>query len=146
MGVVTVPRPRALPTAVSRGRGGAVEAVVVTGLTLGVLVVTALPYLYGYLVAGADRVFMCIVMNVPDTAQYFSWARESQHALLIENKLTPEHGDAVYFNLFWLVVGRLAAMLGLGIAETTQVVRPLAGAVYIGAIYWFVGLVTRTRL
>jgi hypothetical protein len=150
VGVVAIPRPQAEPTSVTRPvsheRAGAVEVLAVAGLTLLVLGITALPYLYGYLIAGADRVFMGIVMNVPDTAQYFSWARESQHSILIENKLTPEHGAAVFFNLFWLVVGRLAATLGLGIAETTQLVRPLAGAVYIGAIYWFVGLVTRTRL
>jgi hypothetical protein len=108
--------------------------------------VTTLPYLYGYLVAGVDRVFMGIVMNVPDTAQYFSWARESQRAILIENKLTPESGDAVYFNLFWLVIGRLASWFSLSISVTTQIARLVVGAAYIVAIYWFLRLVTRSTL
>lgn len=116
-----------------------------SALTVLVLLLTEVPYLYGYLSAPPDRRFMGILMNVPDTAQYLSWARESSKAILIENKLTSEPGAAVYFNLFWLVVGRLAGGLNLGFAEAAQVVRPVAGAAYVAAIYWIVGLFARDR-
>jgi hypothetical protein len=115
-------------------------------LGLALVTLTGLPYLYGYLVAGPERQFMGIVLNVPDTAQYFSWAREFGHAVLIENKLTPESGAAVYFNLFWWCIGRLSVASGIGIAETTQLVRPLVGTAYALAIYWVLGLVTHNRL
>jgi hypothetical protein len=121
------------------------DSVLVGGLALALVGVTALPYLFGYAVAGADHQFMGIVLNVPDTAQYYSWARESMNAVFIENKLTPERGPAVFFNLFWWSIGRLAALTHLGIAETTQLARPVVGLFYIAAIYWVIGLAAPDR-
>ncbi len=113
-------------------------ALLVFGLV--VLGLTAVPYQLAERTAPAGTHFMGIVMNVPDTAQYFSWARESRSAVLVENKLTPESGTPVYFNLFWLGVGRVAAAAGLEIPEAAQLVRLIAGALYLSAMYWFVGL------
>ena len=53
---------------------------------IGLLAITSVPYLYGYLTAPADQWFSGVIYNVHDTAQYFSWMRESGHALFIENK------------------------------------------------------------
>ena len=94
------------------------DRLVLIALVAIVLLVTGLPDLIARVSAPPDRVFMGIVLNVPDTAQYLSWARESSRAVLIENRLTPERGEPVFFNLFWLGVGRLAAGLGLGLTET----------------------------
>jgi hypothetical protein len=135
---------RARPVGVRIARAD--DRLVLIALVAVVLLVTALPDLIARLSAPPDRVFMGIVLNVPDTAQYLSWARESSRAVLIENRLTPERGEPVFFNLFWLGVGRLAAGLGLGLAETLQLVRPLAGAGYLLATYWLAGLLTRDRL
>jgi hypothetical protein len=121
------------------------DYLLVGGLALALVSVTALPYLFAYAVAGSDHQFMGIVLNVPDTAQYYSWARESMHSVFIENKLTPERGAAVFFNLFWWCIGRLAAVTHLGIAETTQLIRPLVGMLYISAIYWVIGLAAHDR-
>ena len=46
----------------------------------------------------------------------------------------------MFFNLFWLAVGRMSALLALGIPEVTQLVRLLSGSLYLAAIYWFTGL------
>jgi hypothetical protein len=125
---------------------GGKDLVIFAALLVVVLAITAAPFLFGHLSAPPDKQFMGIVLNVPDTAQYNSWAREFQTAVFIENKLTSEPGDAVFFNLFWFGVGRVSASTGLGIPEASQLVRLLAGAVYLGAIFWFVGLVSRSRL
>ena len=119
----------------------------ILGVTLGAIALaTSLPYAFAYSSAPPDKQFMGILLNVPDTAQYLSWARESGNQVLIESKLTPEPGDTVFFNLYWLLVGRLAVALGLSPAEALQTVRPLAGGLYLAAIYWFVGLVVEDRL
>jgi hypothetical protein len=89
---------------------------------------------------------MGILLNVPDTAQYLSWARESEHAIFIQNKLTAEPGDPVYFNLFWFVVGRLAVATGQPLAAMTQVARLFAGLVLLASLYWFVTLVEKRPL
>jgi hypothetical protein len=120
--------------------GSLSEGIVFTVVTAAILAVTSLPYTFAYLSAPSDRVFAGIMLNVPDTAQYLSWAREFSHSLLIENKLTPEAGGALFFNLFWLVVGRLAVGLDVDLAQMLQITRPLAGAFYLGVTYWVVGL------
>jgi hypothetical protein len=106
----------------------------------GVLLVTAFPFLYAYLSEPADKRFMGILLNVPDYSQYLSWSREFGKSLLIDNMLTPERGPTVFFNLFFLMVGRLGSLLGLGSAEALQFMRPIAGAVYLAAIYWYIRL------
>ncbi len=108
---------------------------------IAILVVTEVPYVYAYRSAPPDRQFMGILLNVPDTAQYLSWAREASRSIFIENKLTPEPGSAVYFNLFWFAVGRLTVITRLDAVDVLALVRPVAGAFYLVAIYWFVGLV-----
>jgi hypothetical protein len=121
------------------------DYIVVGGIALTLVSLTATPYLFGYAIANTNHQFMGIVLNVPDTAQYYSWARESMRGVFIENKLTPERGAAVYFNLFWWCIGRLAALTHIGIAETTQLVRPIVGALYVAAIYWVIALAARDR-
>ena len=121
------------------------DKVILASVVAVVLAVTGLPAVYGWLSAPPGSQFMGIVFNVPDTAQYLSWARESMHAVLIDNKLTSEHGPAVYFNLFWFLVGRFAVIVGASLSVATQIARLVAGVVYILAIYWFAGLVLADR-
>jgi hypothetical protein len=110
---------------------------VVTGV---ILLITTLPYALAYWSTPPGWQFMGILLNVPDTSQYLSWARESSQSFLIENKLTSEHGVAVYYNLFFFGVGQLASLLHIRYAEALQITRLAAGAVYLTAIYWFTGL------
>jgi hypothetical protein len=114
------------------------------GLSVGLLLLTVIPYLFGYWSSPPDRRFMGILINVPDTAQYFSWARESAQAVLIDNKLTPEVGTPVYFNLFWFVVGRLGIVLGPESAR--ELARIVAGLAYLTAIYVLARLFLATPL
>ena len=92
-------------------------------LALGIgalLLLTSLPYLYGSLSSPAERHFMGIVLDVPDTAQYFSWLRAHQQALLVSNWMTPEPNQPAFFNLLWFALGRLALWIGMGFAESFQ--------------------------
>jgi len=104
---------------------------------IGLLAITSVPYLYGYLTAPADQWFSGVIYNVHDTAQYFSWMRESGHALFIENKLTAEPNRPIYLNLHWWIPGRLAAILGLSLPQAYQVFRLVALPLSVVAIYAF---------
>lgn len=97
-------------------------------LVCALLLLTAIPYTLAYRGTPDGWHFMGILLNVPDNAQYLSWARESSQSLLIEDKLTSEPGRAVYYNLFLLAVGHLANVLHSGYAEALQVVRPIGHA------------------
>lgn len=106
-------------------------------VTLGLLLVTSLPSIYGYVSTPDDKWFPGIVYNVHDTAQYFSWMRESGERLFIENKLTSEENNPIFLNLHWWIPGRLAALTGLSLSQIYQLYRLLAIPFLTLAIYAF---------
>ena len=114
-----------------------VEIKFLCAVGIGLLIVTSVPYLYGYLTAPADQWFSGVIYNVHDTAQYFSWMRESGHALFIENKLTAEPNRPIYLNLHWWIPGRLAAILGLSLSQAYQIFRLVALPLLMVAVYAF---------
>jgi hypothetical protein len=103
-----------------------------------VLLLTSVPYLYGYLSAPADKQFMGLMLDVPDHGQYLSWFREFQSALLVSNKLTPEPNEPVFFNLLWWMLAQIARFTGLGYATLYQGFRWVAGATVLWALYHFI--------
>lgn len=116
--------------------------VVVSVLLMGV---TSIPYLYGFWTTPQDQVFSGIVYNVHDTAQYLSWMREAQNAVFIENRLTSEPNPAIFFNLHWWLPGRLAGWLGLSSMQIYHLYRLAAIPFCVAVIYWLAGLVLSNR-
>jgi hypothetical protein len=84
-------------------------------IVLLVLVLTSVPYLFGWLTAPPEKQFMGIMLDVPDHGQYFSWMRELTTAHLSANKLTPEPNQPIFFNLLWWGLGRLGNLVGGGV-------------------------------
>lgn len=106
-------------------------------VVLFVLVLTSLPYLFGWLTAPPEKQFMGIMLDVPDHGQYFSWMRELTYAHLSANKLTPEPNQPIFFNLLWWGLGRMGHLLGVGYAEMFQVLRVVATALFLPLVYLF---------
>jgi hypothetical protein len=132
--------PRAATRSISR------RDYVALALALGaLLLLTSLPYLYGSLSSTAERHFMGIVLDVPDTAQYFAWLRAHQQAVVVSNWMTPEPNQPAFFNLLWFGLGHLALWTGMGLAETFQLLRILAGAAFGFALFWLYGLLAEDR-
>ncbi|HEU5088043.1 MAG TPA: hypothetical protein VFT99_11375, partial [Roseiflexaceae bacterium] len=86
------------------------ERLLLLALGFVVLIASSLPYAYAYLTQPPDRVFSGIVFNVPDNAQYLSWARDHRTGLLVSNRMTPEPNPPLLFNLLWLVVAQLSVL------------------------------------
>lgn len=95
-----------------------------------VLVFTTLPYLFGYLRTPSTKTFMGIMLDVPDTTQYWAWMREMGHAWVISNPLTSEPNDPVFFNLLWGFLGHFQSFTGLDQVWVYQLFR-------VGAILFF---------
>ncbi len=110
----------------------------VAWFTLGMLIVTTLPYIFGYLSCPADRVFMGIAYGVSDTAQYFAWMRGFRDSFIIDNHLTPEPNAQVFINPQWWLLAQLERILGLTHPQALQVLRLLAMAAFAIVVYWFV--------
>jgi len=102
---------------------------------LALLILTTIPYLFGYLTTPPDKVFMGIMINIPDHMQYFSWMRELTTAHLSANKLTPEPNQPVFFNLLWWMMGRFGNLVGLGYAGMFQVLRYVSGVLFFLMVY-----------
>jgi len=112
-----------------------------TIVTVAVLGITSLPYVYAFLSEPPDRQFMGILLNVPDYGQYLSWFREFKYSILIENKLTPEPNNPVFFNLLWWTLAKISLISGMSFNATHQVFRIVAGAMCLGALYTFLLMV-----
>jgi hypothetical protein len=107
----------------------------VSAVTLIVLALTSLPYLFGYLSSPPDKQFMGLMLDIPDHGGYLSWWRGFQSAPLVSNKLTPEPNDPLFFNLLWWVLAQVSVVTGLGYAPVYQAFRWLAGASFLWAVY-----------
>lgn len=121
------------------------EWLFVGAFILFILAITALPYLFAYRTAPADRQFMGVMVNIPDHFQYFSWMRESRTQVLVPNQMTPEDSLPLLFNFLWWTLGRLEALTGLDYAALYQITRWLAGAFVLAATYFFCGVVFQNR-
>jgi hypothetical protein len=113
----------------------------VWAMAIFVLILTSLPYLYGYLTTPVGKQYMGIMIDVPDHTQYFSWMREQSQHLLISNKLTPEPNKPIFFNLLWWILGQPMRWWGLNYAVMFQALRVIATLAFLPAAYricaWF---------
>ena len=100
-----------------------------------VLVLTSLPYLYGFLSTPADKQYMGLMLDVPDHGQYLSWWRGFQGSPLISNRLTPEPNEPLFFNLLWWSLAQVSRWTGLGYAPVYQILRWIAGGTFLWAVY-----------
>ena len=122
------------------------EWLFVWGTIAFVLALTALPYWYGYASTPPDKVFMGIMLDVPDHLQYFSWMRELTHAHLAANKLTPEPNAPVFFNLLWWGLGRFGSLVGWDYAQSYQFLRVTATVLFLLLVYRMCRLLLPNRL
>lgn len=119
----------------NRQRISAGEWRLVWGVAIVVLLVTSLPYLYGYLSAPPEKQFMGLMLDVPDHGQYFSWWRAFQSSWLVSNNLTPEPNKPVFFNLLWWALAQVSRWTGWGYAPLFQVLRWVTGGSFLWAVY-----------
>lgn len=109
----------------------------VIGIISFLLVVTSVPYVYGYLSAPPDKQFMGIMLDVPDHVQYFSWMRELSESNLASNKLTSESNQPVFFNLLWWGLGRLGKIFGWEYPIPYQIMRVTGTLLFLLLTYLF---------
>lgn len=109
------------------------------------LVVTSLPFLYGFLRTPADRVYTGLMFDVPDHAQYWSWVTASREALFIPNTMTPEPNAASFLNPAMWMLAKVQLLFGLSFAALFQWWR-IAAALVIGpALAVATSRLSRTR-
>ena len=140
MGLMTSVRQKSKQFTIKGALVKAKERRFVIVVTIFVLVVTSLPYVYGYISAPPDRQFMGLVYNVPDHAQYFTWYRDFQTNSLIPNRMTPESTVPLFFNLLWWVLARIGFYTGLSYIQVFLIFRLVAATAFLFMLYYFCSL------
>ncbi len=121
------------------------DAHFVGGVILVVLILTALPYFFGYWSSPANKQFMGIMYDVHDTTQYLSWMRESGSRLFIENKLTSEPNSPIFLNIQWWLLGRLARYTGMSLFQVYHLFRGLTIIIFPTVCYTFFSFYFKDR-
>lgn len=112
------------------------------------LSLSALPFLYGYLVTPPGKEFTWITShpNRVDINIYLSWIRQvANGGILIEEMYTPEPVPKLYFNPLFLFMGWMAFLSGLGAPITFHLSRLLFGFLLFLVIYKFVSYFVLNR-
>ncbi len=110
-----------------------------------VILVTGLPYLYGFAAAGPDRVFTGLMYDVPDHAQYWSWVTASRESLFISNTMTPEANPPIFTNPMMWALAQVQRAFGLSFPALFQVWRFAAVFSLVAALWWFVSVMVPER-
>jgi hypothetical protein len=125
------------PKAAKAGIIGCSEFKFLIFFTLALCAVTSLPYLAGHLVSFPGTVFTDVIVHSFDTNNYLAYANQAASgSWLFRNPMTAEPHRAVFFNLEWLAIGKLAFLLHLRLAAATNVIRLLSVALICIGVYW----------
>jgi predicted membrane channel-forming protein YqfA (hemolysin III family) len=98
---------------------------------LATLLVSSVPYMFGFLATPPDRVYLGLMFDAPDHAQYWSWVTASRDGLFIPNTMTPEPNAANFLNPIMWALAKLQAIFNLSFAALFQWWR-LAAAIVMG--------------
>ncbi len=105
--------------------------------TLSLCVVTTLPYVAGHVVSFPGTVFTDVLGHSLDTNNYLAYARQAASGRwLFRNPMTAEPHSEVFFNIEWLVIGKLSSLLHVPLAFAMNIVRLLCLVLMCFGVYW----------
>jgi hypothetical protein len=118
-------------------------------LSLGLALLTLLPYAWAAAVAGPDRVFAGFLLNPLDGATYLAKIRQGwQGDWLFTLPFTADPGPGSFLFIYYLLIGHLARLLDLPLLIAFHGVRVVAGFVSLITLWHFAGAIStdpRTR-
>ena len=107
-------------------------------LALLVLALTTVPYLAGWATSSPEHVFGGLIMTVNDGQSHLSKMQQGYQGAWQYNILfTPEAHKPAFTNLFYLALGHLARVSGLGVMTTYHVMRLICGLFLLLSSYLF---------
>lgn len=114
------------------------ERRLVWGLGLAALLLTCLPYALAYAIVPPQARFVGTAYNIDDYCNYLSWVRQTMDGrFFFHNQFTTAPQHDLEFNLFFWVLGRVAASLHLSPQAALQMARIGGGAALLSVVYKF---------
>ena len=119
-------------------------------VSLCVMVITTIPYVYGYSLQGSQPSrawYSGFAYNISDSSVYLSWIRQASDGHFFQrNFFTTEAQHGSQFNIFFLSLGLLVRITGLPPQVIYHVTRFALGLALLWSVWWLLGLlVTNPR-
>lgn len=113
-------------------------------VSLGIVFLASIPYLFGYAIVPPGHSFIGLTYNVDDALVYLSWMRQAADGeFFTRNLFTSESQTGHGFNLLFYVLGRFAGVTHLPLIAVFHAARVFFGVGLLVLIYAFAGLLTR---
>jgi len=128
---------RSLPA--TPGPGGRRVPRLVFALAAALSILTLLPYVYAHLSAPSGQTFMGFFFLGDDANTYLAKMREGwEGGWAWSNRYTTETSPSVYFFLWWIALGQLAALLHLPLLVMFHAVRVVGAFLLLYASWIFI--------
>ena len=115
--------------------------------TLAVGALTSLPYAIGQFMSSRETVFTGMLTHSLDTNNYLAYVQQAASGKwLFRNPMTPEAHAAVFFNLEWLIAGKIASAFHVSLATATDIQRLLSLGLMCFGVYWLAAHLFRSTL
>ncbi len=115
----------------------------VLGVSLAIVLLSSVPYVFGYAIAPESHRFIGLTHNVDDALVYLSWMRQAADGhFFTENLFTTEAQTGRGFNLLFYALGRLADVAHLPLIVVFHSARIIFGVALLALVYMFAGLWT----
>ena len=112
-----------------------------------ICLLTSFPYWLGSRLSTPDHVFTGVLEYSADANNYLAYAHQAEMGQwLFHNPMTGEPHGNVFFNLEWLLIGKLARMLNAPLPVGTNILRLFATVLMIYGVYWLSSFFLRSRL
>ncbi|MFO7679066.1 MAG: hypothetical protein R6X34_03365 [Chloroflexota bacterium] len=122
------------------------EWLLVLGVTLIMLALTAVPYLLAYTTAQPGLVFMDTLMNPEDSQTYFAKMLQGYDGRwLYTIPFSPEPHDAAFVGVFYVWLGQLARALEVSVTAVWHGSRVVAQVILCFVTFWFVAQFSRSQ-
>jgi len=139
-----VPPPNSVPILVttlglrrSLGQIARSELPFLLSFTLALGALTSLPYAIGRFIPSGETVFKGTLTHSLDTNNYLAYVQQAASGKwLFRNPMTSEPHAAVFFNLEWLIAGKIAAGFHVPPATATDIQRLLSLILMCLGVYW----------
>lgn len=115
------------------------EWLLALGISLALVLLLALPYFLGHLLARPGTYFTGLIMNPEDSQSYFAKMLQGyQGRWLYTIPFTPEAHRPAFIGGFYLALGHLARLLGLSLVQVWHLARMAAGLFLFLVTFGFV--------
>lgn len=108
------------------------------GLIIGAVLISWLPYLFGWLICPQGMDYLWLIYNPDDQNVHLMWARQAMDgAWSFHDLFTTEPHPGLFVNLYALLLGWFCRFTGISLHFGYQIFRTVVAIVFLATAFWF---------